>query len=344
MGTIMTLIAAASLAAFLVTTLSGRKVIPLLHKLKFGQTIRDVGPTWHMKKQGTPTMGGLMFIGASILVFIAAAAVGYFIAPDKFYRVMSEGAFKGVTPLVETKMFGGFVMAVCCGVVGFADDYIKVVKKRNLGLTARQKMFGQLLVSLGYSLLVYLAGGSTVFVPFLGSVDFGIWFIPFCMFVIVSMTNAVNLTDGIDGLCGTVSFVAALFFIVAAGITGYYGQSLIAAILAGALAGFLVWNLHPAKVMMGDTGSLFIGGMITALAFGINQPFLLIPVGIIYIIEVLSVMLQVSYFKLTHGKRLFKMSPIHHHFEMSGWSENKIVTVFSVITLVGCVLAWYCLQ
>lgn len=328
---LLTIAAASALVAFLLVAVSGRAVIPLLHKLNFGQTIRPEGPAWHKSKQGTPTMGGVMFIGATIVTFLLASAACYFLAP---------AALLNVTPLIKTRLYGGLLMALGCGIVGFADDYIGVVKKRNLGLTARQKMFGQLLVALAYSLSIYLIRGTSVEVPFVGSVDFGVWFIPFVMFVIASMTNAVNLTDGIDGLCGSVSFVVCLFFIVAAGVTGNSGQSILASILAGALAGFLVWNLHPARVMMGDTGSLFIGGLITALAFGINQPFLLIPVGVIYIVEVLSVMLQVTYFKLTHGKRLFKMSPIHHHCELSGWSENKIVTVFTAVTLLGCAAAW----
>ena len=200
-------------------------------------------------------------------------------------------------------------------------------------------MFAQLLVAAGYALSLYLAGGTAIEVPFVGEVDFGLWFIPFCMFVVVAATNATNLTDGIDGLCGTVSFIVALFFLVAAGITGYFAQGLTAAAMAGALAGFLLWNLHPAKVFMGDTGSLFIGGVLCALAFGINQPLLLIPAGIVYILETLSDILQVGYFKLTHGKRLFKMAPLHHHFEMSGWSENKIVVVFSLLALAGCLAA-----
>ena len=195
------------------------------------------------------------------------------------------------------------------------------------------------MVAAGYALSLYLAGGTAIEVPFVGEVDFGLWFIPFCMFVVVAATNATNLTDGIDGLCGTVSFIVALFFLVAAGITGYFAQGLTAAAMAGALAGFLLWNLHPAKVFMGDTGSLFIGGVLCALAFGINQPLLLIPAGIVYILETLSDILQVGYFKLTHGKRLFKMAPLHHHFEMSGWSENKIVVVFSLLALAGCLAA-----
>ncbi len=322
----------AALAGFLLSALAGRWVIPALHKLHFGQMIREEGPSWHKKKQGTPTMGGVLFIGATLLAFLLAVAVCELFLPVKVLDA---------TPLTLTRLFGGLLLALCCGAIGFADDYIKVVKKRNLGLTAGQKLFAQLLIALGYALSIYMARGTEVDVPFVGLVDFGIWFIPFCMFVVVAMVNAVNLTDGIDGLCGTVTFVAVLFFLIAAGIIGYFGAGLLAAAAAGGVAGFLVWNLHPARVFMGDTGSLFLGGLLTALAFGINQPFLLVPVGIVYIAETLSVMLQVTYFKLTHGKRLFKMSPLHHHFELCGWSENKIVLVFSLITLFGGLLSWY---
>lgn len=325
-------VGAAALAGFLLSALAGRWVIPALHKLHFGQMIREEGPSWHKKKQGTPTMGGVLFIGATLLAFLLAVAVCELFLPVKVLDA---------TPLTLTRLFGGLLLALCCGAIGFADDYIKVVKKRNLGLTAGQKLFAQLLIALGYALSIYMARGTEVDVPFVGLVDFGIWFIPFCMFVVVAMVNAVNLTDGIDGLCGTVTFVAVLFFLIAAGIIGYFGAGLLAAAAAGGVAGFLVWNLHPARVFMGDTGSLFLGGLLTALAFGINQPFLLVPVGIVYIAETLSVMLQVTYFKLTHGKRLFKMSPLHHHFELCGWSENKIVLVFSLITLFGGLLSWY---
>ena len=330
----LTTVAATALAGFLVSAIAGRWVIPALHRLHFGQTIREDGPAWHKKKQGTPTMGGLLFMGGTLVAFLLAVAASQLFLRDKVLDA---------TPLTLTRLFGGLLMALCCGAIGFADDYISVVKKRNLGLTARQKMFAQLLVALSYALSLYMAGGSEVYVPFAGVVDFGLWFLPFCMFIVVAATNAVNLTDGIDGLCGTVTFVASLFFLIAAGITGYFGQGLLASALAGALAGFLVWNLHPAKVFMGDTGSLFLGGILAALAFGINQPFLLIPVGIVYIVETLSVILQVTYFKLTHGKRLFKMSPLHHHLEMCGWGENKIVLAFSLVTLFGGLLSWYLL-
>lgn len=326
----LTLLAAAALGGFLLAALLGRALIPALHRLKFGQTIREEGPAWHQKKQGTPTMGGLLFIIGSLAAAVAAMAVCQWVLPVKIFDA---------TPLTLTRLFGGILLALCCGAIGFVDDYIKVIKKRNLGLTASQKLFAQLLVAAGYAISVYMAGGSRFYIPFFGLVDWGIWFVPFCMFVIVAMTNATNLTDGIDGLCGTVSFVVTLLFLVIAGRMAYLGQSILAAAFAGALAGFLVWNLHPARVFMGDTGSLFIGGMLCALAFGLEQPFLLIPAGIVYILENVSVLLQVLYFKLTHGKRLFKMAPLHHHFEMCGWGEGKIVTVFSAVTLLGCLAA-----
>ncbi len=327
-ATTLTVTAGAALAGFLIAALLGKVLIPVLHRLKFGQTIREEGPAWHRAKQGTPTMGGVLFIIGSLAAALLAIIAGQFLLPVK--------VFSG-TSLTLTKLFGGMLLALCCGAIGFVDDYIKVVKKRNLGLTASQKLFAQLLVAAGYAISLYMAGGSRFYIPFFGLVDWGIWFVPFCMFVVVAMTNATNLTDGIDGLCGTVSFVATLFFLVLAGMLEYVGQGLLAAAFAGSLAGFLVWNLHPAKVFMGDTGSLFIGGLLCALAFGINQPFLLVPVGVVYIAENLSVLLQVGYFKLTHGKRLFKMAPLHHHFEMCGWSEAKIVTVFSLVTLLGCI-------
>ena len=204
-----------------------------------------------------------------------------------------------------------------------------------MGLTATQKMLLQLMLSAAYAIVLYIYGGGRFNIPFFGEVNWGIWFIPFCVFVVVAVSNATNLTDGVDGLCGMTGFAASLAFLLLAGLANLFGQCLFAVSLAGALAGFLVWNLHPAKVFMGDTGSLFIGGALTALAFGIEQPFLLVPVGILYIAENLSVILQVGYFKLTHGKRLFKMSPLHHHFELCGWSENKIVTVFTLVTVIG---------
>ena len=274
-------------------------------------------------------MGGILFILAWVITLLLAVGIAR----------LAGGPYLLGVPYDMVRLFAGIGLALGCGLIGFADDYIKVVKKRNLGLTAMQKLLLQLLVASAYGITLYAYGHGVFYIPFFGMVDWGIWFIPFCVFVVVAMSNATNLTDGVDGLCGMTAFVAALTFLVLAGLVGVYGQCLYAAALAGALAGFLLWNLHPAQVFMGDTGSLFIGGALTALAFGIERPFLLVPVGILYIAENVSVIMQVGYFKLTHGKRLFKMSPLHHHFELCGWSENRIVTVFSSVTLVGCALA-----
>ena len=328
-GTNTAIMAVTGLLSFMVAAGLGKVAIPWLHKLKFGQTIREEGPSWHQKKQGTPTMGGILFIAA----FVAALAVALLLI-----KIAGVQHVFG-TPYVTVRLYAGAGLAVGCGLIGFADDYIKVVKKRNLGLTAIQKLLLQLLLSAAYAVVMYLYGNGSFIIPFFGTVDWGVWYIPFTIFVIVAMTNATNLTDGVDGLCGLTAFVAALCLLLLSGFSGLFSQSLTAVALAGGLAGFLLWNLHPAKVFMGDTGSLFIGGALTALAFGIEQPFLLVPIGILYIAENLSVILQVGYFKLTHGKRLFKMSPLHHHFELCGWSENKIVTVFTLVTAIGCVAA-----
>ena len=278
-------------------------------------------------------MGGILFIAGMYLAFAAALLVAELFSPNK---IIGDAFVTGHNALRMTQLFGGLVMALFIGGIGFIDDYIKIKKKRNLGLTSSQKLLLQVLVSAAYAVAMYAAGGSTVFIPFVAEpVDFGLWFIPFTVLVIVGTTNATNITDGVDGLCGTVSFVAALFFMLCSSLLGYFGQTVAIAAFAGGIAGFLVWNLHPAKVFMGDTGSLFIGGALCAFAFGLGRPLLLIPIGLLYVIETLSVILQVGYFKLTHGKRLFKMSPLHHHFEMCGFSENKIVLLFSIVGIIG---------
>ena len=323
-------LAAVGFMAFFAAALLGKWMIPELTRLRFGQTIREEGPKWHQNKQGTPTMGGLIFILASLAVTVVAILICQLTMEQKPIVPGSQSA---------TRLLGALLLPLGCGLIGFADDYIKVVKKRNLGLTAPQKLIAQLLVSLAFALLLYFSGAHVVQVPFYGWIDFGIWYIPFCVFVIIAMSNATNLTDGVDGLCGSVSFIATLPFIAIAGTAMSFGISIVTVSFAGALAGFLLWNLHPAKVFMGDTGSLYIGALLTGVAFALNVPFLLVPVGIIYILENLSVILQVAYFKLTKGKRLFKMAPLHHHFEMCKWSENVIVTVFSAVTAIGCALA-----
>ncbi len=323
-----------ALLAFGITSLMGFWLIPLLRKVKYGQTILDIGPVWHKNKQGTPTMGGFLFI-AGVLV---AVTIGYLV-----YMSVGGGESE-ISPIFGARLFAGVVMAMAFAFLGFVDDYIKVVKKRNLGLTAGQKMVMQILIAAIYLVILYLAGDtSTVLrIPFIGSLDLGLFYYPVALFIlIVGTVNAVNLTDGVDGLAGSVTFVAALGFMIIAALLSIYEMQLLAVAVAGAMLGFLVWNFHPAKVFMGDTGSMFLGGLVVAMGFGLGLPFLIAMIGIIYLIETLSVMLQVASFKLT-GKRIFKMSPIHHHFEMSGWGEVKIVSVFSLITAVGCALAvWW---
>ena len=318
-----------ALTAFFLSAWLGKRFIPVLHRLKFGQTIREEGPAWHKSKQGTPTMGGILFIAAMVIVTVVVAAACQLLLPVK---PVQEGGF-----VENVRWIAGLLMAVGFGAIGFADDYIKVVKKRNLGLTSRQKLLGQLVVATAYALTLYFTDATIVHIPFYGWWDAGVWFIPGAIFILVAMTNATNLTDGVDGLCASTAVIATLVLLALCGT--YEGCGILAAAMAGALSGFLVWNLHPAKVFMGDTGSLFIGGVLCAVAFGVGKPLLLLPVGFVYFCETLSVMLQVAYFKLTHGKRLFKMSPIHHHFELCGWSENKIVTVACIVTALGGAIA-----
>lgn len=311
---------ATALVSFAISAISGRYLVPYLHKLKYGQTILDIGPSWHKNKQGTPTMGGLMFI-LGIVVSTVVSVVLFSAFHDGF----------GTT---EKFVITGLMMALCYGGIGFIDDYIKVVKKRNLGLTAIQKLVLQFAVVALYLLVMRLLGDNTdIAVPFVGMVDLG-WFYYIAMgLVIVGITNAVNLTDGIDGLDGSITFFVALFLMMIANVLGVFDSNvLFAAAVAGGCLGFLVWNFHPAKVFMGDTGSLFLGGIVCAVAFAMDMQLIMLLVGLMYLVEMFSVMLQVTYFKLTHGKRIFRMSPIHHHFEMGGWSEMKIVVVFSAVT------------
>ena len=321
-----------TILGFGITALLGKVLIPLLHKLHFGQTIREVGPSWHKGKQGTPTMGGLMFIIGISVAVCACLPV--------FYTVgMTE------TVLIKTRVFAGLAMAVAFGAIGFMDDFISVVKKRNLGLTELQKLVLQFLVAAAYLASLAMSGEDTVTViPFAGKIDLGYAYYVLAAIVIVGLTNAVNFTDGIDGLNSTVSFFVFLSLALCAGLVGLSGVSAMGLASAAACIGFLVWNFHPARVFMGDTGSLFLGGMVAALAFGLDMPILLLPVGLVYWLEILSVVLQVTYFKLTHGKRIFKMSPIHHHFEMCGWSEVKICVVFGLTALVCGIVTLLCVR
>lgn len=314
----------ACILSFAVTALLGRWIIlPALRRLKAGQEIREVGPKWHASKAGTPTMGGLMFI-------IGIAATIVIIG----WRGMTAG---DLTPVYL------FLFSSVFGVIGFLDDYEKVKRHQNLGLTAMQKFLLQLAAAILFLMLMRFEGHITphLYVPFL-RLDLPLsWpaYMVFCAFVIVGCVNAVNITDGLDGLAASVTIPVALFYIVAAFWWGATQLGVFAGALLGGLLAFLLFNAHPAKVFMGDTGSLFLGGAVAGMAFAIDMPLILIPVGIVYIIETLSDILQVGYFKLTHGKRIFKMAPIHHHFEMCGWSEGKIVTVFTAVSALFCLLA-----
>ena len=296
-------------------------LIPFLRKLKFGQTIREEGPSWHQSKKGTPTMGGLSFMIGISAAILAAVPSGK-----------------------DTGILLSVMCSVSFGFVGFADDYIKVVKKRNLGLSAKQKMALQILAGCAYIAAMYSAGltSTSVAVPFTKlAIDFGISYYPVMLFVIVGAVNAVNLTDGLDGLATGVTLPVAALFIVIAEKLGSDALYIPAAALAGGLLGFLLFNVKPAKVFMGDTGSLFLGGMVVSLSFMSGMPALLAICGGVYVAEAVADILQVGYFKVTGGKRLFKMAPLHHHFEMSGWSENKVVITFSLISVLFCILAWY---
>lgn len=322
------MLVAAAIAAFSVTAVSGCLLIPALHRLHFGQTIRESGPTWHNKKQGTPTMGGLCFI-LGILV-----AVGLVYLSFRRYEPELLGPRSVHAALLV------LFLALGSGLIGFLDDFVKVAMRRNLGLLAWQKLIMQFLVTAGFLLGLYSQGLLTTIIvlPGVGAVDLGLFFYPIAFFGIIFLVNAVNLTDGLDGLCSCVTFVSMLGYLLAASMLAYYHVSVLATATAGACAGFLVWNFYPAKVFMGDTGSMFLGGMVTALAFVMCRPELVLFFGIVYIWDAMTVVIQRVYFKITHGKRIFRMTPIHHAFEMRGWREVKIDAFFSLIALAGAAL------
>ncbi len=323
--------------ALVVTAVLGYFLIPVLHKLKFGQNILvDIGPKWHAKKQGTPTMGGIMFIigiiFATAVALIVCKAAGF--SPFASLEVLRNQQM--------TRLFAGILMAFCFALVGFADDYIKVVKKRNLGLTEIQKTVPQVLIIAGYLASLALSESTGMYIPFFGklaldSIPGMIFFFIFGVCVIYGAINAVNFTDGIDGLCGSVTIPVGLAFCVMGLLMKNTSVGVLGAALAGGCIGYVFWNHYPAKVMMGDTGSMFLGGLVVALAYAIECPVILLPVGIVYVIEALSDVIQIGSIKL-RKKKVFKMAPIHHHFEMSGWNENKIVTVFTLVSTAGCVI------
>jgi len=318
----MTRILVTALVGAVLSGLLGYLLLPVLRALKVGQSIREIGPTWHNYKAGTPMMGGLMFIFASIIVLLC-----------------------NIPFMEDYSVFFVLILSLCFGFVGFLDDFAKMKKKQNEGLTSIQKFLLQLAVSALFLYIMYRTGAMTtaLYIPFFGvSIQLHpILYIFLAMFIMVGCDNAVNLTDGVDGLSSSVTLPVMVFFTAAAIRQGKYDLALLPASLIGGLIAYLFYNWHPAKVFMGDTGSLFLGGVVCALAFALDMPLILIFVGFVYIVETLSVILQVGYFKLTHGKRLFKMAPIHHHFEKCGWKEEKIVIIFAAVSAIMCVLAWF---
>ena len=305
------------IVSFAVSVLLGPVIIPFLRKLKVGQTIRDEGPQSHLKKNGTPTMGG-------ILILLSVVVTSLLFVKD----------YPKIIPILFLTL--GF------GLVGFLDDYIKVVLKRSMGLRAWQKMALQIVVTgvFAYYLLHYTDVSLAMKVPFMDGVylDFGWMNIPILFVVVIGTVNGTNFTDGLDGLASSVTVLVATFFTVVAIGTGS-GIEPVTCAVVGALLGFLLFNVHPASVFMGDTGSLALGGFVAACAYMMQLPLFIVIVGFIYLVEVLSVILQVSYFKLTGGKLIFKMAPIHHHFELCGWSETRVVAVFSIVTALLCLVA-----
>ena len=316
----------ACLVSFVVTALAGGKLIlPALRRLKAGQSIREDGPKWHAAKAGTPTMGGLMFI---LGIGIAIVAVGW---PE-----LRAGGRAHLSV---------YLFALVFGAIGFVDDYQKVKKHQNLGLTALQKFLLQVAAAVVFLTLMRWEGlvSPNLYVPFLNTYIVLSWpvYMVFAAFVIVGTVNAVNITDGIDGLATSVSIPVALFYASVATWWSMTELGVFAGALLGGLLAFLIFNAHPAKVFMGDTGSLFLGGAVAAMAFAFDMPLALALVGIVYILETLSDIIQVAYFKLTHGRRIFKMAPLHHHFELCGWSELKLDVVFTAVSAVFCGLALF---
>ena len=310
------------LASYVLTLILGRVLLPVLRAVKAGQSIRDVGPTWHNYKSGTPMMGGLFFIISTVICLLC-----------------------NLPFMKDYSVFLTLALSLCFGGVGFADDLFKMKRKQNMGLTSAQKAMLQLAVSALYLYVMYRQGAMNcdLYIPF-ANVTLSIHpivYIFFAMFVMLGCDNAVNLNDGVDGLCASVTLPVMIFFAVVAFLSGKVELALLPASLVGGLVAYLAYNFHPAQVFMGDTGSLFLGGVVCALAFALDMPLILILVGFVYIVETLSVILQVAYFKLTHGKRIFKMAPIHHHYEMCGWKEEKIVFVFAGVSALMCILAWF---
>lgn len=310
--------------SFILTVAVGAVLVPTLRRIKAGQSIKKIGPSWHMSKQGTPTMGGIMFIiGMGVSSF-----------------VMGIPAMKGG----DYRHIFVFVFGLVFAAIGFVDDFQKLRKKQNTGLTAMQKLVLQIAAAIAFVFLLRSYGylSPNLYIPFFEiTIPLNeVVYFAFAAFVIVGCVNAVNLTDGVDGLASGVSIPVALFYVVISAKWGYESLGIFGAGMTGALMGFLVYNFHPAKVFMGDTGSLYLGGIVCAMAFAMDMPLVLVTLGFVYIIETLSDIIQVLYFKISHGKRIFKMAPIHHHFEMCGWSEEKVFAVFSLVSAVFAVISY----
>ena len=308
----------AIIIAFAISALLCPIIIPFLHKLKFGQQVRDEGPQSHLKKQGTPTMGGLIIL-SSIIITSVFYIPGY--------------------PKIIPVLF----VTVGFGIIGFLDDYIKIVMKRSEGLKPMQKLVGQFIITGIFAWYLLNSGevGTDMLIPFTGGsfLSLGIFFVPALFFIMLGTDNGVNFTDGLDGLCTSVTILVATFLTIVA-IGEDMGISPITGAVVGSLLGFLLFNVYPAKVFMGDTGSLALGGFVAASCYMMRMPLFIPIIGLIYLVEVLSVIIQVTYFKRTGGKRIFKMAPIHHHFELCGWSETRVVAVFAIVTAILCMVAY----
>ena len=325
---LITIISTAA-AAVIITAVLGFALIPWLRKLKFGQTILDIGPAWHKKsKQGTPTMGGMMFVVGTT----AAITIGMILLSVNGLLGTDELALRDMAGVISV-----FAAAFFFGFIGFIDDFIKVKKKQNEGLTAMQKIIMQVLVIAAFFTARVISGDTSTVIkfPFIGELDLWYFYYIIMGLGILYIVNAVNLTDGIDGLCSSVTFVYMIAFAIISAMLGFAGYTIIAVATAGGCLGFLIWNWKPAKVFMGDTGSMYLGGMVAMLGIALHAEVLMVIAAAVYIWEALTVLIQMTYFKITHGKRLFKMTPIHHSFELRGWKEQKIVIVFSAIGAVA---------
>lgn len=315
-----------TLGVFVLTALAERILIPILRSHKAGQKILDIGPRWHKSKEGTPIMGGIGFI----LAILAVVAVF-------FIYVGIQKKAPDYIPLALTVAF-----AVSHGAIGFVDDYCKLIKKQNEGLTRMQKLVLQFAITAGYLCVMGYTGNlpSSIIIPVINlPIRGALWYI-LAGILAVGVINGANFTDGIDGLASSVTYVIGIFFAIFAFFANDMGLSVVGGAIIGATLGFLLYNIHPAKVFMGDTGSLFLGAIVTGTLFQMREPLLIFLICAVYILELLSTVLQILYFKLTHGKRLFKMAPVHHHFEKCGWSENKIVIVFALVQFAFCTLAF----